>query len=202
MLHDSQLPKFLWGEATKHAVYLKIRTWTCALGDTTPFEILMKKKPNLANLHPWGCHVRVHDTGGNKLDGRSKIGRWIKFDEETGDGHCIYWADKRSITVERSVKFNFEEEIVVGQLPLEGENSTSELKTSQIGPIKPATMEEVVEAEVPGVPDHLGEAFEEDPPVEGRGKRIRKKTAYVKRLRDAEGVMDGCPSATLLPKGL
>jgi hypothetical protein len=49
MLHDSQLPKFLWGEATKHAVYLKNRMWTCTLGDTTPFEILIKKKPDLAN---------------------------------------------------------------------------------------------------------------------------------------------------------
>ena len=67
------------------------------------------------------------------------------FDEETGDGHRIYWAEKRSITVERSVKFNFEEEIIVGQLPLEGENSSSKLKTSQIMPIKSATIEEVVE---------------------------------------------------------
>jgi hypothetical protein len=37
-LHDSQLPKVLWGEATKHTVYLKNHTWTCALGDTTPFD--------------------------------------------------------------------------------------------------------------------------------------------------------------------
>ena len=145
MLHDSQLPKFLWGEATKHAVYLKNCTWTCALGDTTPFKILTKRKPDLANLHPWGCCVRVHDTSGRKLDGRSKIGRWMGFDEETGDGHRIYWAEKRLITVERSIKFNFEEEIIVGQLLLRGENSTSELKTSQIMPIKSATIKEVVE---------------------------------------------------------
>ena len=89
MLHDSQLPKFLWGETTKHAVYLRNCTWTRALGDTTPFKILMKEKPNLANLHPWGCRVQVHDTSGNKLDGRLKIGRWMGFDEETGDGHAF-----------------------------------------------------------------------------------------------------------------
>jgi hypothetical protein len=28
MLHDSGLPKFLWGEAAHHAVYLKNQTWT------------------------------------------------------------------------------------------------------------------------------------------------------------------------------
>ena len=202
MLHDSQLPKFLWGEATKHAVYLKNRTWTRALGDTTPFEILTKKKPNLADLHPWGCRVRVHDTSGSKLDGRSKIGRWMGFDEETGDGHRIYWAEKRSITIERSVKFNFEEEIVVGQLPLEGENTTSEPKTSQNLPIPKSTIEEVVEPVDVEVPDHLGEAFESEPPAEGRGKRIRKESDYARRLRDGEGVTTGLPSATLLPKGL
>src|ERR1700678_69235 len=206
MLHDSQLLKFLWGEATMHAVYLKNRTWTRALGDTTPFEILTKKKPDVANLYPWGCRVRVHDTSGSKLDGRSKIGRWMGFDEETGDGHCVYWTEKRSITVERSVKFNFKEEIVVGQLPLEGENSTSKLDTSQTAPTKPATVEELVEpaveAEVQKVPDYLGEGFEDEPPAEGRGKRIWKESAYTRRLRDGEGVTTGLLSATLLPKGL
>ena len=171
MLHDSQLPKFLWGEATKHVVYLKNRTWTRALGDTTPFKILAKKKPDLANLYSWGCHVRVHDISRSKLDGRSKIGRWIGFDEKTGDGHHVYWTEKRSITVERSVKFNFKEEIVVGQLLLEGENSTSKLDTSQTAPTKPATVEELVEpaveAKVPKVPDYLGEGFEDEPPAEG-----------------------------------
>ena len=57
MLHDSGLPKFLWAEAVAHAVYLKNRTWTRTLDDTTPFEILHGRKPNLVNLHPWGCKV-------------------------------------------------------------------------------------------------------------------------------------------------
>ena len=93
------------------------------------------------------------------------------FDEETGDGHRIYLAEKRSITIERSVRFNFKDKIIVGQLPLEGENSTSKLKTSQTAPIKTATIEEViepaVEAKVPEVPDHLGVGFEDEPPAEG-----------------------------------
>src|SRR5271154_2571016 len=121
MLHDSDLPKFLWGGATHHAVYLKNRRLTRTLGETTPFEILTGKKPDLSTIHPWGCRVRVHDTSGSKLDGRSKIGRWMGLDEETGDGHRIYWPERRVITVEMSVKFNFEDEVVVGALPLEGE---------------------------------------------------------------------------------
>jgi hypothetical protein len=163
MLHDSDLPKFLWGEATQHAVYLKNRTWTRTLGETTPFEILTGKKPDLSSIHPWGCRVRVHDTSGSKLDGRSKIGRWMGLDEETGDGHRIYWPERRMITVERSVKFNFEAEVVVGVSPLEGE--------------EPAVVEQSIppppiETPNPDIPDAIMEEPDTVAPTEelGRGK--------------------------------
>ncbi|KAJ3750679.1 hypothetical protein DFH05DRAFT_1388238 [Lentinula detonsa] len=55
MLHDSDLPKFLWGEAAKHAVYVKNRVMMHVLGNITPHEVLLGVKPNLSNLHPWGC---------------------------------------------------------------------------------------------------------------------------------------------------
>ena len=44
------------------------------------------------------------------------------FDAETRDGHHVYWPEKRSVTVERSVKFNFKDEIQIPILPLEKEN--------------------------------------------------------------------------------
>ena len=94
MLHESGLPKFLWAEATSHAVYLKNRTWTHTIGKMTPFELLNGRKPNIKDLHPWGCKVRVHNESGSKLDGHSYIGRWMGFDKETKDGHRVYWAEK------------------------------------------------------------------------------------------------------------
>src|ERR1700722_10683107 len=76
------LPKFLWGEAVKHAIWLKNRTATRALPNSkTPYEMLYGKKPNLAGLREWGMKVWVHDDSGTKLDGRSRIGRWIGFEE-------------------------------------------------------------------------------------------------------------------------
>ena len=42
------------------------------------------------------------------------------FDEES-NGHRIYWAEKRMVTVERSVKFNFEENMPDEGKLLEGE---------------------------------------------------------------------------------
>jgi transposase InsO family protein len=38
MLHAANLPRNLWGEALKHAVWLKNRTSTKALGGQTPYE--------------------------------------------------------------------------------------------------------------------------------------------------------------------
>jgi len=93
MLHNSRLPKFLWGEAAHHAVYLKNQTWTQVLDDTTPYQIMTGRKPDLSDLHPWGCCIHVHDTSGCKLDGRSKIGQWMGFDEES-NVHQVYWEGK------------------------------------------------------------------------------------------------------------
>jgi hypothetical protein len=82
MLHSSGLPKFLWGEAVLHSVWLRNRTPTRALpAGKTPYEMLHGKKPNLNGLREWGSKVWVHDTSGSKLDGRSRIGHWVGFDE-------------------------------------------------------------------------------------------------------------------------
>ena len=186
MLHDSGLPKFLWADAVSHAVYVRNRTWTRAIGNTTPYELLNGRKPNIKGLQPWGCKVRVHDEGESKLDGRSKIGRWLGFDPDTKDGHRIYWPDKRSVSVERSVRFNFEEETVVRVLPLEGEMENNELKDR-------------VERDVDGSTD-IVEAPEPEP-VEGRGKRIRKESEYVRMLKDGSGTTGG-RSGDVLPKGV
>ena len=103
MLHESDLLKFLWAEATAYTIYLKNQTWTRTLGDTTPYEVLNGRKPKLSNLHSWSCMGRVHDTGGSKLDRHSKTGHWMGFDTETKDGHRIYWSERRIVTVEKSI---------------------------------------------------------------------------------------------------
>lgn len=57
LLHQSQLPKSLWGEALQHATWLMSRTLTRVLGDKTPFKALYGKKLNLGHLPGWGCEV-------------------------------------------------------------------------------------------------------------------------------------------------
>ena len=101
MLHTSGLPKFLWGEALMHSVYIKNQTWTCYLNKSTPYEVLYGSKPDLSNLHLWGCKVWVHDTAGTKLDRRMKEGRWVGFDEES-KAHHIYYPGKQLVGVEKA----------------------------------------------------------------------------------------------------
>jgi transposase InsO family protein len=51
LLHKTGLPKFLWGEALLHVVYLKIRTWTRASPNATLHEILTSKKPDVTRCN-------------------------------------------------------------------------------------------------------------------------------------------------------
>ena len=67
--------------------------------------MLYGKKLNLNHLREWGCKVWVHTSSRTKLDGCSKIGKWVGFDEPS-NAHHIYWPEKCSITIEHSVKFD------------------------------------------------------------------------------------------------
>jgi hypothetical protein len=207
MLHSSGLPKYLWGEAVKHAVYLKNRTPTIALDNVTPFEVYFDKKPNLEGLHEFGVKVWVHDVKGSKLDGRSVIGNWVGFDE-TSSGHRIYWPEKHSVSVERSVKFDNDAEILVpNSVPLEGKvtsifQSESEPSTIPDFPQTPVTSPTNPLDDNPTV-DHLGNDFEHPPADHGRPKRVRQESAALRRLRDGQGFTSNRPSERhQLPRGI
>ena len=86
ILFSSELPKSLWGEAIDHAVYLKNWLSTRALEGKTPYKVFYEAKPNLCSLPEFGSKVWVHTTSGSKLDGRSVVGRWVGFDEDSS-GH-------------------------------------------------------------------------------------------------------------------
>jgi len=106
MLHQSALPKTLWGEALHFAVWLKNRTSTRALGgDTTPFEKLTGNKPNLSGVPEWGQTIWVHSGTRTKLDARRIEAHWVGYDPESPHVHHIYWPHKNSVSIERNIKF-------------------------------------------------------------------------------------------------
>jgi hypothetical protein len=102
------------------------------------------KKPDISNVPAWGCCVHVHDTSSSKLDGWSKVGHWVGFDDKS-DAHRIYWAEKHSVTVDYSMKFNFKDEDIPVTVMLEGEWEDVQVEQSLSNPYK-ATIEEI--------PDH------------------------------------------------
>ena len=50
LLHASSLPRFLWGEAACHIVWLMNQTSTCAVDGMTPYEAAFGTKPNLKDI--------------------------------------------------------------------------------------------------------------------------------------------------------
>jgi hypothetical protein len=56
MLHQAKLPKSMWGEALKQAIFHKNRLPSKGIeGDpTTPYELLTQTKPRAISLHTFG----------------------------------------------------------------------------------------------------------------------------------------------------
>ena len=83
LLHARGLPKFLWGEAACHVVWLLNRTTTKAVEGMTPFEAAFGSKPDLKSVREWGDNIYVRIEGGTKLGGQVHEGRWLGIDNES-----------------------------------------------------------------------------------------------------------------------
>lgn len=112
LLHHSSLPKTLWGEALRHATWLKNRSSTRVLGIITPYERLNGHKPNMAGVPEWGQRVWVCNFKGSKLDARGLMARWVGYDTESPHAHRIYWPEKHSLLVKRDIRFTTDTVIV------------------------------------------------------------------------------------------
>jgi len=90
--YKSGLPKSLWGEGLRHALWLKNRTATRALDGRTPYEALHGEPPDLSGLWRWGRTVLTHHKPKDKLSSRAREGHWIGFDTDS-HAHRIYLAE-------------------------------------------------------------------------------------------------------------
>ncbi|RVW65982.1 Retrovirus-related Pol polyprotein from transposon TNT 1-94 [Vitis vinifera] len=106
MLSSSKLPKFLWTEALKTAVYILNRVPTKAV-PKTPFELLKGWKPSLRHMRVWGCssEVRIYNPQEKKLDPRTISGYFIGYAEKS-KGYRFYCPSHSIRIVEsRNAKF-------------------------------------------------------------------------------------------------
>ena len=99
MLIVSGLPRYLWGEALLHTIWLKNRTLTKALNGCTPYEALTSSPPDMSSILVWGSQVCVHDDSSGKVGVRAIVVCWVSFDTQS-KGHRVYWPECHTVTVE------------------------------------------------------------------------------------------------------
>ena len=220
LLHSCKLPKNLWGETIAHVVWLKNRTTTHALPDgKTPYEMLYGRKPDLRYLHEWGSDVWVHTMGGTKLDGQSKVGKWVGFDE-VSNGHRIYWPDKHSVTVEQSIKPTNGNMIILSiQVvePIQGEKEPRNLQNnSEISKLNDESQEHTKSQQILEIPTEETKNTSMNPDqwkcapfnqttdelVTAQSCQIRIPGRYVRDIQNGIGTVDGRPGRNNLPQGI
>lgn len=107
MLGDSKLPKRFWAEALTTAVYLRNRSPTSSLPETTPMEVWTGKKPDVSHLRVFGCSAYAHiprDERG-KLDSKTRK-CWMMGYGTTTKGYRLYDQNRSRVFYSRDVQFN------------------------------------------------------------------------------------------------
>ncbi|KAK1422289.1 hypothetical protein QVD17_25292 [Tagetes erecta] len=106
MLKAMKMPQSFWGEAVRHAIYILNRVPTKALTDSSPYEALKGRKPNLEHLRVFGCvaYAKVPSQHLTKLDDRS-IKMVYLGNEQGSKAHRLVDPETKRICVSRDVKF-------------------------------------------------------------------------------------------------
>ena len=107
MLHDQDLPQFLWGEACVTVVYLHNRSPHKILNNMIPKKAYTKKKPSVDHLRIFGCLVYIHISKDKrkKLDHTSLKGIFFGY-IASSKAYIIYIKEECRIEVSRDVIFD------------------------------------------------------------------------------------------------
>ncbi|RVW65457.1 Copia protein [Vitis vinifera] len=106
MLSSLKLPKFLWTEVLKTAVYVLNQVPTKVV-PKTPFELWKSWKPSLRHMRIWGCssEVIIYNPQEKKLDPMTISGYFIGYAEKS-KGYKFYCPSHNIRIVEsRNAKF-------------------------------------------------------------------------------------------------
>ena len=60
MIHDQDVPMYLWEEANKTTIYVHKRMSHSTLGNKTPEEMFFRENPEFSHLKIFGCLVYIH----------------------------------------------------------------------------------------------------------------------------------------------
>ncbi|KAI5322684.1 hypothetical protein L3X38_031756 [Prunus dulcis] len=107
MLHEKELPYYLWAEAVHTAVYILNRCPTKALRDKTPFEAYSTRKPGVAHLKVFGsvCFVHKPEENRQKLDAKSTREVFVGY-ATCEKGYRVFDPITRKLLLSRDVVFD------------------------------------------------------------------------------------------------
>jgi len=105
LLHASGLPKYLWGEAACHVIWLMNHTLTKAIEGKMPYKAALGVKPDLSGVREWDEKCWIHVEKGSKLGGRVHEGHWVGVDDESKGAH-VYWQDTKTVMVKCNIYFD------------------------------------------------------------------------------------------------
>ena len=107
MIHDQDLPMYLWEKAAKTTVYVQNRLSHSALGFKTPEEMFSRKKPEVSHLKIFGFPVFVHISKEKitKLDPSEKKGIFFGYGE-VSKAFRVYIPGYHHIEINRDVTFD------------------------------------------------------------------------------------------------
>jgi len=107
MLHDQDLPMYLWAEATRAAIYVENRMPHGAVGNKTPEELFIGKKPEVSHLRIFGFLVYVHvpKEKRSKLEPSGKKGIFVSY-SDSSKGYRVHFTGLKKIEVSPDVTFD------------------------------------------------------------------------------------------------
>lgn len=182
MLIAKDLPKFLWAKAVSYATWLKNRLPSRVTPGTTPYELVRKAKPSLAQAREFGCAAYVHLLDAGKLELRAEEGVFVGVDAES-KGYRIYWPEKWRVSVERNVTFAPTEVTVAQDVLNEGESNTTPNSNSNNNNNNDVT---VTEADNAPTVQHIPVPPSSIPTPEPRVMRSRPAPGYYTRLQSGQ----------------
>ena len=108
MMYHADAHQKLWGEAVQTAAYVLNRSLTAAHPTHTPYEVNTGRKPNIANLHTFGCdaYYHVHKSQRNgKLDANARKGIFVGYSKVNDIYYRIFDVQLMKLVVSKDVRF-------------------------------------------------------------------------------------------------
>nr|GEZ53155.1 zinc finger, CCHC-type [Tanacetum cinerariifolium] len=183
MMKATNMPQNFWAEAVRHTIYILNSVCTKALEDSTPYEAIKLRKPNLENLRVFGCisYAKVPSQHLTKLDDRSS--RMVYLGNEQGSkAYRLFNPTTQWICVSRDVKFK-ESETWDWKEYMTTAATTQELWLKRLVSKLTHSQEEKVTIKVD---NKSAIALMKNPVLHGRSKHIDTKYHFIRECVERE----------------